>query len=57
MRQIESDKSATQGITDTVTGSGGSAEGQGQSVLGQVQDAAGSAAKSVQDTLGMGESM
>ena len=52
----EGDKSITQKASDTVSGTGAGSGGQGQGVMEQAQEMAGNAAKTVQDTLGMGES-
>ncbi|KAK3713787.1 hypothetical protein LTR37_008273 [Vermiconidia calcicola] len=53
--QPEGEKSMGQQATDAVSGSGTGSGGQGQGVMGQAQEMAGNAAKSVQDTLGMGQ--
>lgn len=45
-----------QKATDTVSGGSGDAKEGGQSMLGSAQDTLGSTVKSVQDSLGMGES-
>jgi len=53
--QPDSEKSATQKAGDSLSSGSSSAQDQGSSLLGQAQEGLGNAAKSVQDTLGMGE--
>ena len=48
---LAGDKSAGQSVTDTVSGTGS----DGKGVLEQAQDAAGNAAITVKDTLGLSE--
>ena len=50
----EGEKSVGQQASDTVSGTGTGSGEQGQGVLANAQEMAGNAAKSVQDTLGMG---
>lgn len=52
----DSEKSTTQKATDTVSGGSSDAKDQGSSILGQAQEGLSSTVKSVQDSLGMGES-
>lgn len=51
---VEGEKGAGQKVTDTVSGGSNDAQKQGGSMLDSASQMAGNAAKSVQDTLGMG---
>ena len=53
---IEGEKGVGQQVSDTVSGTGTGSGEQGQGVLAQAQEAAGNAANTVKDTLGLGES-
>ncbi|KAF2773695.1 hypothetical protein EJ03DRAFT_323649 [Teratosphaeria nubilosa] len=53
--QPDSEKSTTQKASDSISSGTNDAQKQGSSMLDQASEAASNAAKSVQDTLGLGE--